>query len=234
VDLGDREIEGIQAHGYRWWFGNREPAGNGYSKGVWTSEDFLVDLVLIDENLTRGRGERLELTHLHMRAPDQTSFQMARGAFDSAREDSAVPASYRCNFPPIDNYAESRSFRSLPLLQSRHVVSPIAVGKGLLLGGIIQLRLYRETPPYPIGSDQLLRPSASPADINRHGLDQVKISARVYSGESFQQGRFKAIRAANEYHFILRYPRNARFEFFDAYADVRRLHSMLKSRIRPF
>jgi hypothetical protein len=78
-DLGDREIDGVHAHGHRWWFGKGGPPGDGDFKELWVSEDLKMDLLYIEEQPTKGKGLRAELTHLRMKEPDPELFQMAKG-----------------------------------------------------------------------------------------------------------------------------------------------------------
>jgi hypothetical protein len=79
VDLGNRNIGGLQAHGYRWWFGAGGPSGNGDYKELWTAKDLGMDLLYIEETPSRGRGTRAEITHLRAREPGRSLFEMAQG-----------------------------------------------------------------------------------------------------------------------------------------------------------
>ena len=75
LDLGYQEIEGIRAHGQRWWFAH---ADEGDFRELWMSDDLKMDLVYIDQSQTKGKGMRAELTHVRMKEPDRALFKIGK------------------------------------------------------------------------------------------------------------------------------------------------------------
>ena len=76
LDLGYQELNGVRAHGHRWWYA---PAGNfveGNFRELWISADLDVDVLYIEESQTKGKGTRVELTHVRLKEPDHSLFEI--------------------------------------------------------------------------------------------------------------------------------------------------------------
>lgn len=75
-DLGYQEINGIRAHGHRWWHGPPGSTAAGNFKELWFSEDLKVDVLYVEENESKGKGQRAELANFRSREPDPGMFKV--------------------------------------------------------------------------------------------------------------------------------------------------------------
>jgi hypothetical protein len=97
VDLGYQETNGIRAHGHRWWYA---PGGNfveGDFRELWISEDLDVDVLFIDESQTKGKGTRAELTHIRLKEPDHSWFEIPEGVPATVRTLAKKPLPDPCS-----------------------------------------------------------------------------------------------------------------------------------------
>ena len=79
LDLGYQDINGIRAHGHRWWYSRDGTFVDGDFEELWISEDLQINVVYIKESQTEGKGTRAELNHLREKEPDSALFQIAEG-----------------------------------------------------------------------------------------------------------------------------------------------------------
>lgn len=79
LDLGEREIEGVKAHGRRWLLNHDGTFSDGDFRELWVSEDLQADILYVEQNLTEGKGLKAELTHVRLAEPDPKLFQMPKG-----------------------------------------------------------------------------------------------------------------------------------------------------------
>lgn len=100
IDLGDKEIGGIRAHGYRWWrlSSKGDSTGGGYFTEEWISDDLDADLVRIEVNQAEGVETRAELVHVSRVEPPSKLFELPKGHIqvhpdtDCDCEDNRQPA----------------------------------------------------------------------------------------------------------------------------------------------
>jgi hypothetical protein len=106
VDRGEREIDGIQAHGYRWW---RASAANGDYTEQWVSDNDLgVDLLRIEMDQTRGEERQAKLVDImrdiSLDDPVRKWFKIPKGVpkdHIQIHDDAALP--------PLSNAPDDRS-----------------------------------------------------------------------------------------------------------------------------
>jgi hypothetical protein len=199
-DLGDQEIGGIRAHGYRWWrlSSKGDSTGGGDFTEEWISDDLDADLVRIEVNQSEGVETRAELVHVSREEPPSKLFELPKGHLqvhpdngsrsgtDCACEDNRQPA------PTVFNCTASRlrlgTLEHSPFTAEEQITN----WQPLPAGSVNEIRVHRGWQLSPDKTEEM-RVMAKPEPIarddagrvsNRHPVEAFSDSMLVTMGRS--------------------------------------------------
>jgi hypothetical protein len=93
-------LSGDEWHSSTWPSVVVSPGGNfveGDFRELWISEDLDVDVLFIDESQTKGKGTRAELTHIRLKEPDHSWFEIPEGVPATVRTLAKKPLPDPCS-----------------------------------------------------------------------------------------------------------------------------------------